>query len=141
MKSVITFIFIIIFSLCQSNISLAQNPGKKAKQIEAIKFGYISGRLNLTAQESQDFWPLYRQYQSDWSQLLAEKKKNRLANAANPDKAIDDDFNFESKLLELKKNYRMAFSKILPPEKIKKLYQAERDFREELIKQLKNRPQ
>lgn len=140
MKPVITFIFIIIFSLCGSNVSIAQNSGKKAKQIEAIKFGYISGRLSLTADESQAFWPLYKQYQAEWSQLLAEKRKNRLANSANPGKAIDDDFYFESKILELKKKYRIAFGKVLPSEKLKKLYQAERDFREELIKQLKNRP-
>jgi hypothetical protein len=140
MKLLINFIFIIIFSVCQINVSVAQKNPKKSKQIEAIKFGYISGRLNLSADESQEFWPLYKQYQSEWSQLLAEKRKNRLANSANPEKAIDDDFYFESKILELKKKYRIAFGKVLSPEKLKKLYQAERDFREELIKQLKNRP-
>lgn len=129
-----------VFSVGQINVSLAQQNNKKAKQIEAIKFGYISGRLNLSDDESDEFWPLYKQYQSEWGQLLAEKKRNRIENSNNPDKAVDDDFSVESKLLDLKKRYRMSFSKILSPEKVKKLYQAERDFREELIKQLKNRP-
>lgn len=140
MKLLINSIFIIIFSVCQINVSVAQKQIKKSKQIEAIKFGYISGRLNLSADESQEFWPLYKQYQSEWSQLLAEKRKSRLVSSVNPEKAIDDDFYYESKILELKKKYRIAFGKVLPPEKLKKLYQAERDFREELIKQLKNRP-
>ncbi len=130
-----------IFSLGLTNISYAQKKPKKGQQIEAIKFGYISGRLELNGEESKNFWPLYKNYQAEWNQLIKQKKQSRLDNASNADKTVDDDFVFESKLLELKKKYRMEFGKVLPPEKLKKLYQAERGFREELIKQLKNRPQ
>ncbi|HET8828870.1 MAG TPA: hypothetical protein VFM79_05995 [Pelobium sp.] len=140
MKLLTKYIVAIIFSLGISNLSVAQQNHKKAKQIEDIKFGYIAGRLNLTGEESQAFWPLYKEYQSEWSQIIRQKKQSRLNNASNPEKAIDADFLYDGKLLELRKKYRIAFGEVLPPEKLKALYQAERSFREELIKQLKNRP-
>lgn len=140
MNPFITFVVAIIFSLGISQVSFAQHPNKKTQQIEAIKFGYISGKLELNDEESKEFWPLYKGYQAEWNQLIKQKKQSRIANANDPNKTVDDDFTFDTKLLELKKKYRMEFSKVLPPEKLKKLYQAERSFREELIKQLKNRP-
>ena len=139
MKLFITLIIAVVFSLGINKTSYAQKPSKKTQQIEAIKFGYISGRLELSAEESREFWPLYKTYQAEWNQLLRQKKQRRIDNASDDSKTVDDDFVYDGRLLELKKKYRMEFGKILPPEKLKKLYQAERGFREELIKQLKNR--
>lgn len=133
-------IFAILLFTSVTSDSFAQKANKNVKQIEAIKFGYISGRLNLTADESQTFWPLYRAYQTEINTLLKQKRQARLDNNSNPEKAVDDDFYFDGKLLELRKEYRKSFGKVLSSEKLKKLYQAERSFREELIKQLKNRP-
>lgn len=134
---------IILFFLSISSFSLlAQtqpNNVKRAKQIEAIKIGYITRRLELTPEESQKFWPVYNQFQLEQNQIIQQKRKARLQNANNADQMIDDDFYFDTKILELKKKYRNDFSKVISPEKIKSLYTAERDFREELIKQLKNR--
>ncbi len=135
----ILFFFIISFSNeCIAQDGVGMNP-KRAKQIEAIKIGFITRRLNLTPEESRNFWPLYNQYQNEVNQLQQQKKQNRIANSDNPDKLIDDDFNSDSKILEIRKKYRQEFSKILSPEQVKSLYAAERDFREELIKQLKQR--
>ncbi|MBU0697288.1 MAG: hypothetical protein KKE39_12320 [Bacteroidetes bacterium] len=137
-------IYILIFLITVfSKDSIAQGGGgmnpKRSKQIEAIKIGFITRRLNLTPEESQNFWPVYNQYQDELNQLLQQKKQNRIANADNPDKLVDDDFNYDSKILEVRKKYRREFSKTLSPEQIKSLYAAEREFREELIKQLRQR--
>lgn len=138
-KLFFNFILLTFFAFSQISVSVAQKKPNRAKHIETIKFGFVAGRLNLTADESSAFWPLYKDYQTAFYSLLKQKKQSRLANANNPEKAVDDDFSYDSKILALKKDYRKAFGKVLPPEKIKMLYQAERDFREELIKQLKNR--
>ncbi len=133
-------IIALTFFVSITSVSFAQGGKKNSKQIEAIKFGYISGRLNLPAEESQSFWPLYKDYQAEFNSLLKQKRQARAANVNNAEKTVDDDFYFDSKILELKKNYRKAFGKVLSPQKLKELYQAERSFREELIKQLKSRP-
>lgn len=137
-------IYLLIFFIAVfSKDSIAQGSGgmnpKRAKQIEVIKIGYITRRINLTLEESQNFWPVYNQYQNELNQLLQQRRLNRNSNSDNPDKLIDDDFNYDSKILEVRRKYRREFTKILSSEQIKSLYAAEREFREELIKQLKQR--
>ena len=115
------------------------NNPNKGKQIEAIKIGYLTRRLDLSPDESQKFWPVYNQYQQDLQDINHQRKIARAQNDNDANKLVDDDFKYEDKILDLKKKYRYEFKKILSPEKVKSLYIAERDFREELIKQLKNR--
>ena len=134
-------IFIFLIFLISITFSFAQqpSPGKRIKEIEAIKIGYITRRLSLTPEESQKFWPVYNTYQKELLIINKQKKENRIAQNTNPEKLVDNDFKFDTQILELKKKYRVEFAKILSAEKVKSLYIAEREFREELIKQLKNR--
>ena len=63
------------------------------------------------------------------------QKQNQLSATDKIDMQLD----MESKILELKKRSTREFSKVLPPEKIVKLFQAERDFKNELIRELRER--
>ncbi|MBK0381873.1 hypothetical protein I5M32_02785 [Pedobacter sp. SD-b] len=134
------WIILLSFGLLSSSLTFAQNGNqKKARHIESIKIGYLTRRLDLSPEESQKFWPVYNQYQDDLSAINRQKKEARSQNIDDASKTVDDDFKFDGKILDLKKKYRYKFNEILSPEKVKELYAAERDFREELIKQLKNR--
>jgi hypothetical protein len=137
MKNLI-ILFIVLMGLVPYNVS-AQNNQSRAKQIETIKIGFITRKLDLSIEESQKFWPVYFQFQKEQNLLLKQKREARLQNANDADQAIDDDLYFDTKILELKKKYRGEYGKILSAEKVKKLYQAEREFKEELIKLLKTR--
>jgi len=139
MKNRIYILFIaveIFFSF--STYAQGGNPNK-IKQIEAVKIGYLTRRLDLSPEESQKFWPVYNQYQQDLQDINRQRKAARAQNGDDANKLVDDDFKYEDKILDLKKKYRYEFKKVLSPEKIKSLYFAEREFKEELIKQLKNR--
>jgi hypothetical protein len=135
------YIYIILLSFISITNSFAQQPnqGRRVKEIEAIKIGYLTRRLALTPDESQQFWPVYNAYQRELLSINKQKKENRILQNDNPEKLVDDDFKFDTQILELKKRYRKEFAKILSSEKVKTLYIAEREFREELIKQLKKR--
>jgi hypothetical protein len=130
----LTFLFSITFAFAQQ-----PNAGKRVKEIEAIKIGYLTRRLALTPEESRGFWPIYNAFQKELLDINRQKKENRIAQNANPEKLVDNDFKFDTQILELKKKYRLEFAKVISAEKIKTLYIAEREFREELIKQLKSR--
>jgi hypothetical protein len=140
MKNYISIIIIALgmFLNLTTYAQRGNNPNK-GKQIEAIKIGYLTRRLDLSPDESQKFWPVYNQYQQDLQDINHQRKIARAQNDNDANKLVDDDFKYEDKILDLKKKYRYEFKKILSPEKVKSLYIAERDFREELIKQLKNR--
>jgi hypothetical protein len=98
---------------------------KKQADIEALKVAFISKELALTPQEAQQFWPVYNQYSNE----LAATKID------NPDVLERDE-----KVLNLRK------SKILGPQRVNNMYNAEGRFRQLLFKamrkqnQLQNRP-
>ena len=139
MKKIIFALILVLTQVLMFENSTAQTKKANSREIEAIKIGYITRRLELTPEESQKFWPVYNQYQKDLSSLNQQKRQARIQNANDPDQLIDDDFSFETKILEMRKKYRFKFNQVISNEKVKSLYIAERDFREELIKQLRKR--
>ena len=133
--AVLGFVMCLTFSLN----SLAQDPRNRSEQIEAIKVAFITSKLDLTTEEAQKFWPVYNNYQKEFLELMRKRKEVRDKTDADPDDMINADLSYESKMLELKKKYKKLYAKAIPPQKILSLYQAEREFREHLIKQLHNR--
>lgn len=116
-------------------VSFAQPHG--GGQIEAVKAEYLTRRLDLSPEEAQRFWPVYRNYQRDMFKIIQERRKARQEQKKSGEQV--DELEFEEDLLEVKKKYRKEFSEVLPPQKVNLLYQAEKDFKEELLKQLKDR--
>ena len=139
MKKIIFALVLVLTQVLMFENSNAQTKKPNSREIETIKIGFITRRLELTPEESQKFWPVYNQYQKDLSSLNQQKRQARIQNANDPDQLVDDDFSFDTKILEMRKNYRLKFNQVISNEKVKSLYIAERDFREELIKQLRKR--
>ncbi len=136
-------LYIILIFLMPFTITAYAQPGQykqdRAKQVEALKIGFITRKLELTPEESQRFWPVYNNYQRDLNLFLKDKRQARMNAMGKPEEQLDDELAFDARLLELRKKYRKEFSNVLPAQKVVGLFQAEREFRETLIKELKNR--
>lgn len=133
MKKLLLILLTISFCL-SADITLAQNT--KREKIESLKIAFITKKLDLSPEDSQIFWPVYNQYQKEIGDLILLRRAAR--KDSDPD-AIDEDLDIEGKIVDVRKKYRKEFARVLSPEKINQFYQAEREFREELIKQLKSR--
>jgi hypothetical protein len=72
-------------------------------------------------------------------ELMKKRREDRQKTDITPNDKINAELAFESKILDLKKRYKKLYSKVIPSQKILLLYQAEREFREHLIKQLNHR--
>jgi hypothetical protein len=108
-------------------------------KLEIVKENFLSNQLKLTPTEADRFLPLYRKYQQE---MVAVRKLRRLNNSdatANGTEQINKEFYYESQLDNIRKHYRDEFLKILPPEKVSELYKSERQFNDEMIKQLSER--
>jgi hypothetical protein len=46
---------------------------------------------------------------------------------------------YDTQLVQIRKHYRDEFLKILPPEKVSEIYKSEREFNDEVLRQLKER--
>jgi len=124
--------FNILALICFTVPSFAQEGGK---QIEAVKVEYFTRKLQLSPAEAERFWPVYHNYQRELQQQHKERQAQRKAGGPV------DELKFETRILEIRKRYRKEFSEVLPAEKVNLLFQAEREFREQLIKELRSRRQ
>jgi len=112
-------------------------PG--GRKIEIVKENFIAKRLLLSREESKAFWPLYRQYMQDLTAVRIAKRLNNSSSTTDGTEQIDKDLAYETELLNIKKHYRDEFLKVLPPEKVSELYKSEREFTDEMLKQLSER--
>src|SRR6185312_701351 len=121
MKKYLLFLLMILASF---SFACAQNGnGQRSEKIQALKIAFISQRLHLNSTEAEKFWPVYNGYQNEIRQLRSNKSDDVLEN--------------EQKLLDIRKKYKPSFEKILGPQRLNDLYSAEKDFRNVLIRSLK----
>jgi len=124
----------------------ARNQPDRRQKIETYKIGFITEKLNLTPQEAQKFWPVYNEYQAkkqDIQKSMAGKYKDyRFSKEATEKQAtelIDSSLNEMQANLNLTRDYYEKLKAILPPQKIVLLFNAERQFRRELLQRLADR--
>lgn len=121
-----------------NNHGYNQNP--QMRKMQAIKEGFISRQLNLTTEQAQRFWPVYRQYQNEIWNVMHLKRVNNSAAQANGPEQIKKDLDYEAQLVDIKKRYNDEFLKILPPEKVSEIYKSQRAFTDELVRRLNEHP-
>ena len=155
MTKLIRFVFFILFTLTLSHngfgqlrmrMSVQRRPIESmervpapARRVELVKEGFISKRLDLTAEQSKAFWPLYRRYVQDLTAVRIAKRLNNSSSTTDGTEQIDKELAYETEMVNIRKHYRDEFLKILPPEKVSELYKSEREFNDEIVKQLGER--
>jgi len=120
-------IFLLLVTFTVFSIANAQKQGTRSEKVQALKIAFITQKLQLTSAQAEKFWPVYNQYDSEIKSLRTDNNEDVLEN--------------EEKLLNIRKKYKPTFEKILGPQKLNDLFNAERDFRNVLIRQLKNERQ
>jgi Skp family chaperone for outer membrane proteins len=126
MKKYLLFLIAIFGSF---SFVMAQNANaQRSEKIKALKIAFITQKLQLTSAEAEKFWPVYNQYENEIHQLRSDNKNG-------------DVLENEQELLDARKKYKPSFEKILGPQRLNDLYNAERDFRNVLIRRLKEQPQ
>ncbi|HEY9001249.1 MAG TPA: hypothetical protein VIM89_07840 [Mucilaginibacter sp.] len=118
-------------------IQRPQNRG--VNRIESVREQYINQRLSMSPEQGQRFWPVYRRYRQSLKEILRKKRINNSADQPNGTDQINRELYYESELVNTRKYYTDEFLKILPPEKVSLIFKSERDFNDELLKQLTER--
>ncbi len=126
MKKIILILLVLLGNFL--GIKAQDADQTKAEKIQALKIAFITQKLQLSTDEAQKFWPVYDQYENEIHSL-------QLDNRNGP--ALEN----EEKLLNIRKKYKGSFEKVIGPQKLNKLFNAERDFRTVLIRRLQNRNQ
>ena len=128
--------------------SAGEDQQNRYEQIQSAKIAFFTTELELSPKEAEEFWPIYNNF---WKER--EKSYRRIqGNLKNIDKALSG----ESKISETElktlmdkyvtefssegdifKNFHSQFMRILPAEKVAKIYVTEEKFRIKMIHQLR----
>lgn len=121
---------------------------EKREQIKALKVAFLTTELDLTASESEKFWPVYTIYEDRQFELRHQKtnaffKKIKEGSVTQMTEKEANLFlnqmesNYEE-LFFLRKKFISTLKGILPASKIIRLKKAEEDFNRKLLHQYRD---
>jgi len=137
----------IIMALITVSGLFAQNPNME--KLNAYKIAFFTQKLNLTSQEAEKFWPVYNEFQNNRNQIQIERQtlnRNFNQNELNMSEkeiidAGDKYIALQVQEAALAQDYHKKFREILSPVKVIRLYQAENQYRMQLLNELRdNKP-
>lgn len=108
------------------------NPEQYQRDLEC----YITKKANLTQQEAQVFFPLFREMQTKQRALFKKPKHFDRKVFTDNNAAYEAILQFDEKELEIKKlqaNYHKKFLKILPATKVLQCIHAEDEFNKKMM--------
>jgi len=138
-KGVIFLLIMLMFPVIRLT---AQNPN--LEKLNAYKIGFFSKRLNLTSQEAEKFWPVYNEYQKQ-KNLIQQEKFSLIKNFNQNENSLSDNQLTETgdKLIayivqesSLAVTFHKKLKEVLPPAKVIRFYQAENQYKAQLLNEL-----
>lgn len=118
---------------------------EEIKRIQDAKVAIITNRLNLTTEQSKDFWPVYNEYSQKRREI--HRAQRRIINEKKAEGQTDEQVlgnlkevqELKQKDLDLEKEYQTKFLKVISANQVVELYKAEKTFNDMLIQRLKQR--
>jgi hypothetical protein len=137
-------VFTILATFCAMNIS-AQNANRQ--RLDAYKIAFFTKRLNLTSKEAEKFWPVYNEYQDNKNKIQLERQElNKYFNQNELNMSEREMIEAGDKLITLEvreaalaQEFHNKIKTVLSPVKVLRLYQAENQYRLQLLKELQER--
>ncbi len=116
---------------------------EQMEQIRMQKIAYMTQELNLTVEESQAFWPVYNNYWDAFMKLQHEQfKANKTIEKQESPSLSDVELlaSFYAKRAEIINYWGQEFSKVIPENKVVKVFVAEERFKNYLLRKGPWRP-
>lgn len=119
---------------------------QRMERIKAMKVGFITQKLELTTKESEQFWPVYHEFEAEqrklrqqyMGNLKKDEPKDRESEMAAM-QSVEDNLDFQEAMIALKRKYKDRFLKVISAQQVASLYQAEREFKMMLLDRLRDR--
>jgi len=139
------YLHITILLLISSFTLASAQRGQGGDKIKAYQIAFFTQKLDLTSAEAKVFWPVYDAYQKERRTL--RKELRTMGKKANDESLTDREleaiinkrFVIEQQKIDLEKSYYLKFKKVLPLRKVAKLPQVEKAFKENLLKEMKQK--
>ena len=135
-------IYLLFLAVIVNGAMLAQNH--KRDKIDALRTAFINKKADFTAQESQEFWPLYNEM-NDMLHAARKTFRQKYNNTTDYNFTTDKDaeaylaaeLSLKQKEYEIYRDYYDKFKKVLPVKKVAAVRRAEEEFKKEIIRTIK----
>ena len=120
----------------------AQDRNEHREKIKALKTAHITEGLNLTAQEAQQFWPIYNEFEKKRRELYRQERAEVNMECLSEDKAeskLQEYVELERKDYLLKKEYYKDLKKIFTARRIMELNKVEDEFNRKMMREYRAR--
>lgn len=137
--------------LLMMGAAVAQPGGGQAaarqEQMKAAKIGFLTRELNLSEEEAQKFWPVYNKFDNEREahrrkmmavRLEANEGGDQLT-AKEAEAAVEQYLQLRQEEVDMERRFYQSVKKVLPSEKVALLFQAEKRFQRELLRNLQQR--
>ncbi len=140
-KVVIVLLIILVLPVIRL---AAQNPN--LEKLNNYKIGFFTKRLNLTSEEAEKFWPVYNEYQGKRNLIQLEKLKinrnfNQNGSTLSDNQLVEMGDKYVDCLVQ-ESSLAVAFHKklreVLSPSKVIIYYQAENQYKAQLLNELQS---
>jgi hypothetical protein len=115
------------------------------KKVEAARIALITERLELTPEQAEKFWPVYREYvakRQDLRKEYLDARKELNGKELSEDESkrlLDKGMQLKERQLALDKLYSERLNNVITTRQILALRKAEDDFRQMLLDRLEKR--
>ena len=139
-------LLILALSIC-SLAAFAQQGRmqEKLEKVNNLKIAYLTKELDLSSAQAEKFWPIYNNYEKELMQTRRSFKQKHLNDRIDglTDKEskelLDDQLAMETAVIAIRKNYRNEFLKVLSPQQLVTLMEAEKRFNQMLKDKMRAR--
>ncbi len=108
-------------------------------RMKSMKVAFITNEIGLTPEQSQDFWPVYEEFQKKQQEIRRASRPGKninLMSEAELKEQLYQNLDNEAKLLEIKRTYLERFQEVITIRQIALLQKAERDFNRQVVERL-----
>lgn len=138
MKRIIIFCLI---SFAALSFTFAQGPPERVEKegrgerVKAMRIAYITSKLELTPEESQNFWPIFNEMEEKHRALRKNFRSGKIEPATEEEarKALEDQLAMEEAQVALKREYIPKLNGVISYKKLYKLKRADKEFKQELL--------
>ena len=145
MKRIIISLVLALATICAT----ANNKCDWKEKMMSERIAFLTIEMDLTPEEAQVFWPVYNQVDAEKEKAMhdmfsAYKAMDEAVKAGKSEKEIskllDAYLAAKEKQSEIEKAADEKFRKVLPTEKVARLYLGEEKFRRQHIRKLHGKP-
>jgi len=139
-------ILLLTILLSLATFACKTKSDKSEEKLKEEKVAFFNQKLNLTTQETEDFWPIYNEYWRQKNQIYDNKRTAMKYCSKNLNQMTNDEItkyadmyiNFQKQESDLLIEFNEKFKKVLPPKKVFLFYQTDYEFKTYLLQQIKN---